>query len=131
MNTELKMNREQQAVAAENYPLVEKLMNEYALKETDVPDWHGAACVGICRAAVDYYYIKNSIVDTGSKLPLFEEFALPYIIIEFAGETPSEFVLKKIRPIISHLSYDQRKKMAELSPGGIGSLGDTIGSLTF
>lgn len=114
-SSELYMSDGQRDIASRYYHIVSDFMDSFSLSENDTPDWHGAACTGLCRAAVDYYYLlKVNDSENSLKLPLFEDFALPYIVVECGLESPRMTVFKKLKPVVDSLSYTQRAKLVSL-----------------
>lgn len=88
----MKLNESQKSIVSNNYYLVEKIMNKYGMKDTDVPDWHGAISVALCTAASEY---------DDTEVP-FYEFLLPYIAEEIKKERPCG----KVRDILVKILED-------------------------
>lgn len=86
------------------------MMRKYGMSEYDTPDWHGALSEGLCVAAKVWSASANSSLSVG----VFEEFAMPYMIVAAIKERPLQAVLGKVLAMRDDLNTVQERLLLEL-----------------
>jgi len=97
-------------LAEKHYRLVKEIMKKYRMSEYDTPDWHGALSEGLCVAAKVWSVSADSALSVG----VFEEFAVPYMIVAAIKERPLQAVLGKVLAMRDDLSAVQECLLYEL-----------------
>lgn len=99
-------------IIRKNYHTPEKIMKDYDMKETDIPDWYGAVATGFCLAIESAGDDAEAFADADERY--IEQLILPYVFYECCCERPPYLVIPKMLAMYEDLTDSQRAAVDDI-----------------